>query len=269
MSDDGKLYNYVDREKKIDFNSWSEDAHGRAIWALGYLSSAEFIPVDLRKEAETLLLKSLDNIENMSHLRSIAFTISGLYFYNQKLGSQSIVAKIRKLADKILDSYNRNSQKNWKWFEEELTYANSKIPEALLYAHITTQDDKFLDVAIDYLGFLTKNTFLNSVMVPIGEKGWYRKGGKRAMFDQQPIDVAYTVQTLILVYKITNQEKFKNMAFNAFQWFLGKNTLGQVVYNETTGGCHDGIGNNAINLNQGAESTVSYLLATLSLVEVV
>ena len=105
------------------------------------------------------------------------------------------------------------------------------------------------------------------MFVPIGQDGWYKKDGKRAYFDQQPVDVAYMVQTLILAYKITKDEKYKKKALNCFQWFLGKNMLKQVVYNEQTGGCHDGIGKNAINLNQGAESTLSYLIARLSLMD--
>ncbi|MEK6850085.1 MAG: glycosyltransferase [Nanoarchaeota archaeon] len=269
LSDEGTFYNYVDRDRKADINSWSEDAHGRAIWALGYLTGSDFIPSDLRNEAEKLLISGLSRIENTMHLRSAAFTISGLYFYNQKVNDGDIKKKIVALGEKIVDSYKNNSQGNWRWFEKELTYANSKIPEALLYAYKTTKDNKFLYTALDTLDFLTKNTLFNEKMIPIGERGWYKKGGERAMFDQQPVDVAYTVQTLILAYKITNQEKFKNMTLNAFQWFLGKNTLGQVVYNEVTGGCHDGIGRDAINLNQGAESTIAYLLARLSMTDIV
>ena len=269
LSDDGLFYNYVDKDRKIDTTSWSEDAHGRAIWALGYLIGSDSMPPDLRDEAEKLLIAGLDKIENTQHLRSAAFAISGLYFYNQKINDKSITKKIVDLAEKIVASYKKNSQENWRWFEEGLTYANSKIPESLLYTYKATNDAKFLSIALESLDFLIKNTLFEGKMIPIGERGWYEKGGERAMFDQQPVDVSYTVQTLILAYKITSQEKFRNMTLNTFQWFLGKNTLGQVVYNEVTGGCHDGLGHDAINLNQGAESTISYLLARLSMTDII
>src|SRR3990172_6036883 len=103
--------------------------------------------------------------------------------------------------------------------------------------------------------------------MPIGQKGWYTKDKERSYYDQQPIDAAYMVQTLILAYKITKDEKYRKKASDAFKWFTGKNVLNQVIYNEVTGGCYDGLGENAVNLNQGAESTISYLLARLSMMD--
>ncbi|MEK6843835.1 MAG: glycosyltransferase [Nanoarchaeota archaeon] len=263
---DGKLYNFVDKYKMIN-GDWSEDAHGRALWALGYLASLDKIPKDLRNKADNLFLETLSVASIMRSPRAIAFTISGLYYYNQKKKSDYIKNNIKKLANILISLYDHNSSTKWQWFEPFLTYSNSKLPEALLYAYQLTNEENYLDKAVKTLDFLISKTFEKDIFVPIGQRGWYEKDKERAYFDQQPIEAGYTVQTLIEAHKITKNEKYKDYAIKSFEWFLGKNMLRQTIYNEKTGGCHDGLGENAINLNQGAESTLSYLMARLSLIE--
>ena len=264
---DGKLYNFVNKRKIVNFKKWSQDAHGRALWALGYLYSSESMPNDFKEQVEDIFQKAILPLENnqIESPRAMAFTIKGLYFFNKELNSPRITNYIQKLASKLEELYNENSSRGWNWYEPYLTYANSKLPESMFYAYLSTRDKKYLDVGLSTLDFLISKTFKRKMFIPIGENGWYQKGGERAMYDQQPIDVAYMVQTLILAYQITGYDKYKKNAIDTFQWFLGKNMLKQVVYNEQTGGCHDGIGENSINLNQGAESTLSYLIARLSL----
>ncbi len=264
---DGKLYNFVDRNKKIE-KKWSEDAHGRALWALGYLLSIENIPKDIRNKAENLFLETLPATSIMKSPRAIAFTIIGLYYYNRNKKSAYIERNIKKLADFLVDLYKGTAKKDWQWFEQYLTYSNSKLPEALFYAYDATKNSEYLEIAEASFNFLISKTFEKDTFIPIGQRGWYFKGKERAYFDQQPIDAGYTVQSLITAYRITQNEKYKDYAINAFQWFLGKNMLQQTVYNIQTGGCHDGLGENSINLNQGAEATVSYLIARLSLMDV-
>ena len=161
--------------------------------------------------------------------------------------------------------YKECSSDEWHWFEEYLTYSNSRLPEALFYAYLATKDEKYLGIAQSSLDFLSSITFENGVFAPIGQNGWYTKNGQKAHFDQQPVDTSSMVQTLLLAHKITNNRVYLKDAITAFQWFLGKNCLNRMVYDESTGGCYDGIGESSINLNQGAESTISYLLARLSL----
>jgi hypothetical protein len=122
----------------------------------------------------------------------------------------------------------------------------------------------YFDVAEKTLNFLVKHTFQDGMYVPIGQSGWYPKGGERKYYDQQPEDVTATIEALITMYMITKRELYKDLAYKAFNWFLGDNLLGQVVYDRASGGCYDGIGEKHINLNQGAESTISYLLARLA-----
>lgn len=266
-STDGKLYNFVNGEKIID-NTWSEDAHGRALWALGYLLSLDKTPKDLKSKAENLFLESLAVSSIMKSPRAIAFTISGLYFYNKVKKSDFVRSNIKKLADFLVSSYKNNSSARWQWFEEYLTYSNSKLSEALFYAYEETNNSEYLDVAMQTIDFLISKTFERDMFVPIGQRGWYYKDKERAYFDQQPVEAGYTVQAMLAAYKITKNEKYKDYAAKAFEWFLGKNMLKQVVYNENSAGCHDGLGEGAINLNQGAESTLSYLMARLSLAEI-
>ncbi|MDO8508288.1 MAG: glycosyltransferase [Nanoarchaeota archaeon] len=266
-SSDGKLYNFVDKYKILDKTKWSEDAHGRAIWALGYLYSLQDIPHDFKVKAESIFLESFPATSIMTSPRAIAYTIIGLYHYNKTKKSPYIVENIKKLANFLVSLYKTTATPDWLWFESYLTYSNSKLPESLFYAYRATKDSSYLNIAEESLNFLIEKTFQNEIFSPIGQKGWYFKDKEKAEFDQQPIEAGYTVQTLITAYKTTNNFRYKKLASDAFQWFLGKNILKQALYNEETGGTHDGLGENAINLNQGAEATVSYLMARLSLME--
>lgn len=266
---EGKLYNIVLKDKKIDKNSFSEEAHARAINALGYLISIQSIPKDLKESAKKILINAIDEAKKFTEPRAISSTLTGLYYFNKEDYSENNVKSVKYFADKLIDYYNINSTTDWKWFENKLTYANSKMPEALFHAYMVTQDKNYLDIAKESINFLTSVTFKDNIFIPIGQAGWYKKEGVRAYYDQQPLDASSMVQTLTLAYKITKNLDYENKMLSAFQWFLGKNTLNQVVYNEQTGGCHDGIGENNINLNQGAESTLAYLTARLTVGELI
>lgn len=262
---DGNLYNYVDYNKKINFKRWTYDAHTRALWALGYLISIKSLPHELKAKAEKIFVKALKLTRDLKFPRSIAFTIIGLYFYNKANPSARNINKIKKLADHLVSFYKTHSSDKWKWFEEKLTYSNSKLPEALFYAYLTTKNKKYFKIAESSLDFLSSATIENNMFIPIGNKGWYSKNGQKAYFDQQPVDAASMVQTLVLANKITKKEEYIKDAHKVFQWFLGNNSLNQMVYDESTGGCKDGVNESSINVNQGAESTVSYLMARLNL----
>ena len=127
-----------------------------------------------------------------------------------------------------------------------------------------TGEKKYFEIAKTTFNFLIKHSFEKDVYIPIGQSGWFPKGGERQYFDQQPEDVAATVEALNTMFQVTNDGYYKELSYKAFNWFLGNNLLGQVVYDWATGGCYDGVGEKSINLNQGAESTISYLLARFS-----
>jgi glycosyltransferase involved in cell wall biosynthesis len=245
----------------------SEDSIGRTIWALGYLinnsNNNEFI-----EKAKKIFDKSYNLINENSYQRAKAFSVIGLYHYYQKYKEESILSKIKILSDSIVESYKKEATEGWNWFESHLTYSNSKIPEVLFLAYNLTKNKEYLEIAEKSLDFLTNLVFFKDELSPIGQNGWYNRDGKRSFFDQQPIDASSMVQTFLVAYSITENRKYYNNAVLAFNWFLGKNHLKQMIYNEVTGGCHDGLSKNCINLNQGAESTIEYLISRLMLEEI-
>jgi len=260
---DNKLYNIVNYEKVVNLEHWSEDAHGRAMMALGYLIAPTNIPSELRVEAERIFENAKKIVDQIRSPRAVSFILIGLYFYNVIKNSE--VIRIKKLADYLTQLYKDCNSEKWHWFENYLTYSNSKLPEALFFCYKTTKDDRYLLIAKESLDFLISLTFKDGKFAPIGQNGWYHKNGHNASHDQQPVDAASMVQTLSVAYDITKENRYMKLAIEVFHWFLGKNSLNQEVYNTLTGGCHDGIGENSLNMNQGAESSISYLLARLSL----
>ena len=259
----GRFLNFVSRFRKINLKSLEEEAHARAVQALGILISLQTIPKEIKKQAEELFFRSLPVSIKIESPRPAASIIKGLYHYNKEFYSESTINKIDKLAETLISIYDHNVEQGWEWFEKELTYANSKLPEALLYAYMTTRKNRYIEIASQSLRFLMSKTFEDNMFIPIGQNGWYKKGKERPYYDQQPIEVDSMVSTLALAYKLTRNPIYEKKALIAFQWFLGRNTLKQVIYNEKTGGCLDGLDEQNANLNQGAESTLAYLNARL------
>lgn len=261
---DGRIFNFVDHNKKVEMNSWSEDAHGRAVWALGFLISTDSLTKEMREEGEAIFRKAIEVVQDIRSPRAVAFLIVGLFFYNKSAHSQEIISQVKNLADHLVSLYKDNSTGEWQWFESYFTYCNAKLSESLLFTYLMTQEEHYLKIALSSLDFLISITFDKRGFASIGQKGWYFKDGHKAHFDQQPVDTASMIQALKLAYEVTKDEKYRKYAMVAFQWFSGRNSLNQVVYDETTGGCHDGLGEWAVNLNQGTESTLSYLIARLT-----
>lgn len=245
----------------------SEDSTGRTIWALGYFINNSK-DNELIEKAKKMFNKSYNLISEDSSPRAKAFSVIGLYHYYQKYKEENILLKIISLVDTLVESYKREATEEWSWFEGYLTYSNSKIPEMLFLAYNLTKNKEYLDIAEKSLNFLTNLVFFKDELSPIGQNGWYSRHGTRSFFDQQPIDASSMVQTYLIAHAITQNKKYYNNAVLAFNWFLGKNHLKQMIYNEVTGGCHDGLSKYSINLNQGAESTIEYLISRLMLEEI-
>jgi glycosyltransferase involved in cell wall biosynthesis len=262
----GSFENLVNSSRKVIRHDFSDDAQGRALWALGYTLAQENLPEDIKKRITVMFKKTLPSVKKLKSPRAIAFSILGLYYYNQEHPTIQNRNLLQKLADLQIKQFQETSSKDWLWFEDSFTYSNSKLPESLFYAYMILKDKKYLRVAEKSLQFLIDITFEEGERFsPIGQNGWYLKDGKRAYFDQQPEDASSMVQTLLAAYEATKKEQYYQQASKAFQWFLGQNHLNQMVYDETTGGCYDGLGQHSLNMNQGAESTISYLLARLAL----
>ncbi|MBY0482677.1 MAG: glycosyltransferase [Chitinophagaceae bacterium] len=270
----GNFKNYVNNEKQFTIQNNEtnlDDSNGRAIWALGYLISLEpILPLDLIVLAKSVLANAMYSMIGMHSTRAMAFCIKGLYYANSVKESLLGIFLIRKLANRLVQMYRHESSNEWEWFESYLTYANCIVPEALLCAWSATKQPVYLEIAKKSFDFLLSNTFRDGHIKVISNKGWLQKGNNsmlNANGGEQPIDVAYTIIALAKFYKFFKQESYLRKMQTAFQWFLGDNHLHQIIYNPCTGGCYDGLEENYINLNQGAESVVSYLMAKLTIDE--
>jgi uncharacterized protein YyaL (SSP411 family) len=165
----------------------------------------------------------------------------------------------------MTEKFRAASKQDWQWYEQTLTYDNAKLPHALIEAYSAVKKPEYLSIGLDSLDFLLKTQLINGFFIPIGNNGWYQQGGTRAVYDQQPIEASATVEAAANAFYATQKKSYAKVAREVFDWFLGKNTLKVMVYNPVTGGCFDGINSEHVNMNQGAESTISYLLARLEI----
>ena len=261
----GDFLNYVDKDNKFTGQNKIvnlDDANGRALWALGYLVSAKgLLSGEIISEAEAIIKNSIHHVETMHSTRAMAFAIKGLYYYYNVTKSPENLNLIKTFANRLVQMYRHVSNEKWEWFEGYLTYANSILPEAMLYTWLLTGEKVYKDIAISSFNFLLSQIFNENGIEVISNKNWLLKGQKAELFGEQPIDVAYTIMTLSKFYDVLMDEDYHLKMDIAFNWFLGDNRLHQIVYNPCTGGCYDGLEDTHVNLNQGAESTVSYLMA--------
>jgi glycosyltransferase involved in cell wall biosynthesis len=264
----GDFLNYVNyRDKFTRQNKVSnlDDSNGRALWALGHLVSEKgIIPEDIISLADAIIQKAVPHVGTMHSTRGMAFAIKGLYYYNSAIQLPENITIIIELANRLVQMYRHESAEKWEWFEGYLTYANSILPEAILYAWMLTGEAIYRDIAMSSFKFLLLKTFNGNGIEVISNKNWLKRGQEAGHFGEQPIDVAYTILTLCKFYEVSRDEDYKLKMETAFSWFLGNNRLHQIIYNPCTSGCYDGLEETHVNLNQGAESTISYLLARLT-----
>ena len=264
----GDFLNYVDIDDKFtDQNKTSnlDDSNGRAIWALGYLiSEKKLLPGKTSAEAIAIFQKAIPHVETIYSTRAMAFAIKGLYYYHRVRKSPENLYLVRTLANRLVQMFKHESNEKWQWFEGYLTYANSILPEAMLYAWLLTGETIYKEIALSSFSFLLSKIFNENGIEVITNKNWLQRGQTAGHFGEQPIDVAYTIMTLSKFYDVFDDEDYLINMETAFNWFLGNNRLHQIIYNPCTGGCYDGLEETHVNLNQGAESTVSYLMARLT-----
>lgn len=269
QTETGRFINYFGENQKPDepFNKKSglDDANGRAVWALSTVLSLSNIPKKLKLTVQQILQKWIDSNQQIRSLRSLAFILKGICLLKPSYHVSNYKDLIIPGADYLAELFIKNNKPKWFWFEDSLTYANAVLPEALFLAYKSTKNKQYLEIAKKSLDFLISVSFEGPIYIPIGQNGWYRYNENKQIFDQQPEDIEAIVGCLSTAYNITHQKRYKNLMYKSFYWFLGNNILGKQVYNQTTGACHDGLTSEGVNLNQGAESTVSYLLARLTI----
>ncbi|SHN08992.1 hypothetical protein SAMN05216311_105100 [Chitinophaga sp. CF418] len=259
--EDGYFHNFMHYNKQIVIDGGSEDAYGRTIMALGYLTADGPSPLTIRT-AEDIFLKAAPHMDKLISLRGIANSLIGLCMF---IGSHhpldGHLNRVGLLADKLIHEYRRYSDKKWCWFEEVLTYDNAMIPLALLHAYELTRQDEYLHTALEAVSFLESKVFRDGILYPVGNNGWSSKGGNTALFDQQPLDAMAMVLFYQQAFHITGDKKFFARGIRSWQWFIGENALQLPLYDKDTGGCSDGLHPDRVNENQGAESTIAFWIA--------
>lgn len=269
LQPDGSFLNYVDKKKQFTMQNETvnlDDANGRAVWAIGYLISLNgLLPNDIISKEESIISKSLLRFGEVHSTRAMAFAIKGLFYFQTAKPVAENITLVKTLANRLVQMYRHESTEQWEWFEGYLTYANSILPEALLYAWLLTGEQVYREIALSSLSFLLSQIFNENGIEVISNRNWLQKGQVAGHFGEQPIDVAYTIMTLRKFHDVFQSSDYHEKMKTAFEWFLGNNRLHQIIYNPCTGGCYDGLEESHVNLNQGAESTVSYLMARLTM----
>ena len=264
---DGFFDNYKDFDRQLTAQNSEvnlEDANGRAFWSLGYvISHQQILPMNLVIRAENCWEKAFIKIYEISSPRAIAYTLKGLYYYYSVHPKESVRVSIEQFADKLLDLYNINSEENWCWYEDYMTYVNNVLPEAMMFSFLATGEPKYLKIATITFDFLLSHYFMKGQLKVISNRGWFKKQNERIFYGEQPIEVATTIITLDLFYQVTGNVKYKDQLEVAFNWFLGNNHLKQIMYNPVNGASYDGLEDKTININQGAESTLCFFKAQL------
>jgi glycosyltransferase involved in cell wall biosynthesis len=265
---DGNFHNFLNYNREWLDEVGSEDAFGRAVWALGY-TYAVAPSRGLKQASESLLLRALPHAKNLEALRAKAYTLLGLaHVVLSGTRTPPYSETAVHLADALVDTYQNHRKDDWEWFEEGLYYDNAKMPQALFIAFRAFGDKRYKEVAKKTLTFLTETLDKGTYFSLVGNRGWHRYGQEPAEFDEQPIDAASLVEAYAEAYRATRDSHYLGLLEKAVGWFLGRNSVGVPLYDFTTGGCYDGLEKNGVNYNQGAESTISFLLAVLTYSEI-
>lgn len=268
QNSDGTFQNHLSYDRTRQNESVSEDCFGRTIWALGYLIKNCSIHEYLQASRRMLLLSS-SNFENITSLRGIANTMIGISYYLQAHRTDQVMGeKINMLAEKMIRSYYNSKTEQWNWFEESLRYDNAILPLSLLHASEFTQSDETKKVAFESMKFLSTELFTKGHLSIVGNENWFEKGSPRSTFDQQPVDAMSMVLLYRKAYDMTQNIRFFNLMKKSMSWFLGENDLRASLYDPDTKGCCDGLQINGPNRNQGAESSLAFVISNMAVKEV-
>jgi glycosyltransferase involved in cell wall biosynthesis len=241
-----------------------EDANGRALWSLGtVIAHKETLPIEIVLRAKICWDKAIVRLSDIKSPRAMAYAIKGLYNYYSTYKDTVIEKHIEKLADELLRHYHINSEVNWCWYEDYMTYANNVLPEAMMYSYLVTGKMKYKKIAIITFDFLLSRYFMKGQLKVVSNRSWFKKENETIFYGEQPIEVATTIITLDLFNEVTRNRKYKDQLKLAFIWFLGNNHLQQIMYNPLNGASYDGLEDQCININQGAESTLCFFKARL------
>ena len=264
--EDGTFRNFMGYDRKWIDPEPAHDGLGRALWAFGSAIAAgplpEMIPI-----IKDFFDKSTPHILKLSP-RGKAYSIFGMRHYlSQFPGASDIKRHMHLVAEHLVHLYEQNADDDWQWFEDIICYDNAVLPHALFGAYLTLGDEAYLNIATKTCDFLLDKTFEQDHFSFVGCNGWYPQKGTKARFDQQPLEAVSTVMMCRIAYEATDNPNYLKLQKKAFDWFLGENDISLPLYDFRTKGCCDGLTKTSVNLNQGAESLLSFQLALLDIIE--
>ena len=263
----GRFKNFLRYDRRWNEPVGSEDCHGRALWALGTVLGRSQNQ-GLRGAAGRLFEFSLPAAVEFSSPRAWAYALLGIQEYLTSYPGDRDAQKVQfAVSCRLLKMYESIRQPDWKWFENILAYGNARLPQAMLLVGAARSDERMISAGLECLEWLLEmqRCEANGHFVPIGSQGFYRRNGEKARFDQQPLEAAGAVSACLQAYRVTGDSRWRGEAWSAFNWFLGDNDLQLPLYDSATGGCRDGLHPDRANENQGAESTLSFLMALLEM----
>jgi glycosyltransferase involved in cell wall biosynthesis len=265
--DSGRFRNFLGYDRQWLEEIGSEDSHGRAIWSLGTVLGRSQ-DAGLRGAAGRLFEAAVPATLAFSSPRAWAFCVLGMQAYLDWFPGDRVIQGARNmLANRLFDIYERTRSVDWHWFEKSLSYSNARLSQALILAGWHSDNRSMMQAGMQSLQWLVSEQLRDDsdVFVPIGSRGFFTQGAEKARFDQQPVEACATISACLEVHRLTGEKHWFAEAHRTFEWFLGKNDLQTPLYDSTTGGCRDGLHPDRVNENQGAESTLSFLMALLEM----
>jgi glycosyltransferase involved in cell wall biosynthesis len=259
------MHNFMSYDRR-----WLDEPHvgdhvGRSVWALGEILATAWIPAVVVPVGD-LLARLVGTLAGDVSLRTAAYTVLGL----SRLDADRLDLRARhllgRLVDQLADAYRSTSSEGWRWFEEELSYDNARLSQALINGGVALGRDDLTELGLESLRWLGDESGLrDDVLRLAGHSGRRRNEGHAETGDEQPLDAAALVEAELAAFAVTGAGENGIRATRAFEWFLGRNTLQKPLYDFATGGCSDGLGSEALNQNEGAESTLAFHRAALLL----
>ena len=262
-----RFHNCLSYQRQWQEPQGSEDSHGRALWGLGTVLGRTK-DSGLRGAAGRLFELAVPAAVEFKSPRACAFALLGIQEYLESFsGDRAALNAADALANRLLDSYQANRTQDWRWFEKVLSYSNARMPQALIRAGMRSANNTMVSAGLEALDWLARvqSCAIKGHFVPIGSHGFYSTKTEKARFDQQPIEACGAVSAALEAYRATGKGRWRKEAWTAFNWFLGDNDLQVALYDPNTGGCRDGLHPDRANENQGAESTLSFLMALLEM----
>lgn len=263
----GRFRNFMSYDRKWLETIGSEDSHGRALWALGVVAGRGHNSGQVAL-ATKLFHDALPVLQHFSDSRAIAFPILGMQAYLRRNDDdRQVHSLLESLGNRLLKRFRHFATADWQWHEAEVNYDNARVPEALMACGRVISNDDMVNTGIEVLEWLRDIQIDPSGgwFAPIGNQGWYPKSGRKAQYDQQPLEAAAMIGASLEAYECTQREEWIQLASTCFNWYLGKNDQQIQLYDYATGGCRDGLMRDGVNENQGAESTLSYLSSLLAI----